>query len=122
ARMNVEFLSEAAKSERLQARQAERCEMIRQFYKWVLAEARNRGDLRADIDPDAAAELLMALNEGIVLLSVAGLRAGSLDSLKTAYVLFVNAALGASGHSPFIAEPILPAAMRNGTHHSGGLH
>src|SRR5258708_6293551 len=73
-RVNVEFLSEAAKSEKIKERQQRRCESIRQFLRWLLTDAQQRGEVRADVDVPAAAELMMALNEGILLLSVARLR------------------------------------------------
>ena len=39
ARVNVEFLSEALKSERIKERQDRRCESIRQFFNTLLSEA-----------------------------------------------------------------------------------
>src|SRR5579859_2447063 len=35
ARVNVEFLSQAAKSERIKERQQRRCESVRQFLRWL---------------------------------------------------------------------------------------
>jgi len=129
ARMHIEFLSEAAKSERLQARQDDRCESARQFLRWLLADAQQHGDVRSDVDVEAAAELMMALNEGILLLSVAGLRRVPLEQLKTAYLSFLNHGLArpsasvfttssSTGSSAAAGAPSDPA--RNGTHHSGG--
>jgi AcrR family transcriptional regulator len=115
ARVSVEFLSEAAKSERIQKRQDQRCESIRQFLHWLLSDAQQRGELRSDVDIAAAAELMMALNEGILLLSVAGLRRVSLDQLKAAYISLLDAGLTSPHQSLFIP------AYRNGTHHEGGL-
>jgi AcrR family transcriptional regulator len=119
ARVNVEFLAEAAKSERLQERQDRRCEMVRQFYRWMLNDTRQRGELRADVDLDAAAELMMALNEGILLLSVAGLRRVPLESLKVAYTAFLNAGLGGPNGFLIPSTPEAPpnAASPNGIHH-----
>jgi AcrR family transcriptional regulator len=104
ARMNVEFWSEAAKSERLKERQQRQAEMVRQFYCWMLSESRARGDLRPDLNLDAAVELMMALNEGIILLSVVGVRRVPIETLKTAYLSFLNAGLGGPGGAePFPA-------------------
>ena len=86
ARVTIEFLAEAAKSERIKERQQRRCESIRQFLQWLLTEAQQRGDVRSDVDVAAAAELMFALNEGILLLTVAGLRKVDLEALKPAYV------------------------------------
>src|SRR5207248_9512877 len=93
ARVNVEFLSEAAKSERIKERQQRRCESIRQFMRWLLTEAQRQGEIRDDVDIDAAAELMMCLNDGILLMSVAGLRSVSLEALKPAYLSLLNAGL-----------------------------
>lgn len=126
ARVNVEFLSEAAKSERIKERQHRRCETIRAFLCWLLTEAQQRGEVRPDVDVAAAAELMMALNEGILLLSVAGLRKIDLEALKPAYVALLNGGLAnpdqpmfssatsANGTSPLITS------THNGTHHEGG--
>jgi len=118
ARVTVEFLSEAAKSERIKERQQRRCESIRAFFHWLLSEAQKRGEVRADVDVSAAAELMMALNEGILLLSVAGLRQVPLDALKPAYIALLNAGLCSPDQSMFpISEPV---GSRNGTHPKGG--
>jgi AcrR family transcriptional regulator len=114
ARVSVEFLSEAAKSERIQHRQDQRCESIRQFLHWMLTEAQQRGEVRSDVDIHAAAELMMALNEGILLLSVAGLRRVPLEALKAAYISLLDSGLTGPDQSLFI-----PPAMRNGTHKGG---
>jgi AcrR family transcriptional regulator len=116
ARMQVEFLSETSKSERLKERQRRRYDTIRQFLQWLLAEAQKRGDVRADADLEASAELMMALHEGIVLLSVSGMRRVSLEHLKAAYVSLLNAGLASQDGSLLSYSPV-----RNGTHHSGGL-
>jgi AcrR family transcriptional regulator len=125
ARVNVEFLSEAAKSERIKERQQRRCETIRQFLCWLLTDAQQRGEVRADVDVRAAAELMMALNEGILLLSVAGLRQVDLETLKPAYVAFLNNGLATPDHSMFSPPgsangAIAPTEARNGAHHQGG--
>ena len=119
ARVSVEFLSEAAKSERIQAHQRRRCDSIRQFLHWLFTEARKRGELRADVDIDAAIELMMALNEGLLLMSVAGLRTVPLDTLKTAYISLLDSGLCSPDHSLFVA-PEAPAVLGNGTYRKGG--
>jgi len=127
ARVNVEFLSEALKSERIRERQDRRCESIRQFFYSLLAEAQKRGEVRVDVDVLAAAELMMALNEGIVLLSVTGLRRVPLEALKVAYLAFLDSGLASPDHSLFPsvgpahgAVAAAAAAPRNGTHPKGG--
>ena len=120
ARVNVEFMSEAAKSERVRERQARRCESVRQFMRWLLAEAQQKGEVRDDVDIDAAAELMIALNEGILLLSVVGLRTVSLEALKPAYLSLLNAGLSSPASTMFAAaaEPA-PAHLLLGE--GGGL-
>ncbi|HEX8969909.1 MAG TPA: TetR/AcrR family transcriptional regulator [Chloroflexota bacterium] len=121
ARVNVEFISEAARSERLKERQLRRCDSIRQFLRWLLSETQHTGDVRHDVDIDAAAELMMALNQGILLMSVAGLRAVSLDALKSAYLALLNSGLSGPASPMFVAAPE-PARLSsaNGTHRNGG--
>jgi AcrR family transcriptional regulator len=120
ARVTVEFLAEAAKSERIKERQQRRCESIRQFLHWLLSEAQRTGDVRPDVDVKAAAELMMALNEGILLLSVAGLRNVDLEALKPAYVSLLDRGLSNPGNSMFVPLPTEALASRNGTHPTGG--
>ena len=116
ARVHVEFLSEAAKSERIQQRQDQRCQTVRQFLQWLLSNAQREGDIRPDVDVEAAAELMMALSDGILLLSVAGLRHVPLDRLKVAYLAFLNHGLSSPSAPMFSGH-----AVHNGTAHSGGL-
>jgi AcrR family transcriptional regulator len=118
ARVSVEFLSEAAKSERIKERQQRRCASIRAFFHWLLSEAQRRGEVRADVDIRASAELMMALNEGILLLSVAGMREVPLEALKPAYVALLNAGLATPDRSLFPTTE--PVGSRNGTHPKGG--
>jgi AcrR family transcriptional regulator len=118
ARMNIEFMAEAAKSERLKDRQQRRCETICQFLHWLLAEAQRRGEVRADVDIDAAAELMLALNNGILMLSVAGLRASNLASLKSAYISLLNTGFCSPARSVFV-HPGEPALTVNGTYSKG---
>jgi AcrR family transcriptional regulator len=125
ARVNIEFLSEGLKDERVKARQDQRCESIRLFFHSLLSEAQQRGEVRADVDIYAAAELMMALNEGIVLLSVSGQRRVPLDQLKVAYLSMLDFGLASPKHSLFPSvgsanEALVAAAPRNGTHPKGG--
>jgi AcrR family transcriptional regulator len=127
ARVSVEFLSEAAKSERLKERQQRRCDTIRQFLRWLLTEARMTGNIREDLDLDAAVDLMMALNEGIVLMSVAGLRQVPLDRLKMAYVAMLNSGLSSPDRPafPYAAAPqadaaLIPTSPLNGAYPNGG--
>lgn len=127
ARVSVEFLSQANKSDRIKERQERRCEMIRQFLRWLLSEARAHGDVRDDFDLDAAVDLMLALNEGIVLLTVAGLRQVPLERLKPAYVALLNGGLSQPDHPilPSCSVAATPAPQRspvllNGAHPKGG--
>ena len=74
--------------------------------------------MRADVDIPAAAELMMALNEGILLLSVAGMREVSLEALKPAYLALLDAGLASPDRSMFPTTE--PLGSRNGTHFKGG--
>jgi AcrR family transcriptional regulator len=127
ARVNVEFLSEALKSERIKERQERRCDSIRQFFHSLLSEAQQHGEVRADVDIQAAAELIMALGEGIVLLSVTGLRRVPLETLKAAYIALLDGGLASPHRSLFPsvgpahgATAVAVAVPRNGTHLNGG--
>jgi AcrR family transcriptional regulator len=104
ARIGREFWSEAPKSERLMERFGEHCARIRQFYHWLMEEGQRAGNLRPEVDVTAAAELLMALNEGVMTLHVAGIRTASLDALKSAYVALLNQGL-ANAERAFVAAP-----------------
>jgi len=122
-RVNVEFLSQALKSEAIKDRQDRRCESIRQFFISLLSDAQQRGEVRFDVDIHAAAELMMALGEGIVLLSVTGLRRVPLESLKVAYIALLDSGLASSEGSLFPSvgpsNSAVAAAIdvsRNGTH------
>jgi AcrR family transcriptional regulator len=120
ARMNLEFMSVAVNSERLKERQERRCESVRQFLRWLLTEAQQQGQVRADVDVDAAAELMMALNEGIVLLSVVGVRKVGLEALKPAYLSLLNAGLSHPTSSMFTALPAPALPTTTNGHHTGG--
>lgn len=120
ARVSVEFLNEAGKSERLKERQQCRLESVRQFFRWLLTEGQRAGEVREDVDVGAAAELMLALNQGILLLSAAGLRVESLEVLKPAYLSLLNTGLS-SPTSPFVGA-VVPSVSptSNGTHSTGG--
>jgi len=120
ARVSVEFMIEAAKSDRVKERQERRCESVRQFMHWLLTESQRRGEIRENVDVDAAAELMMALNEGILILSVAGMRSVSLERLKPAYLALLNAGLSSPRSPMFAAAELAPAITTNGTQHKKG--
>jgi AcrR family transcriptional regulator len=120
ARVNVEFMSEAGKSQRVKDRQERRVETVRQFLRWLFSEAQQQGEIRPDVDVAAAAELMLMLNEGILLLSAVGLRNVSLEALKPAYLSLLNGGLSSPSSAMFASrsEPVLVAT--NGTHPQGG--
>jgi AcrR family transcriptional regulator len=120
ARINLEFMSAAVTSERLKERQERRCESVRAFLRWLMNEARQQGEVREDVDVDAAAELMMALNEGILLLSVVGVRKISLDALKPAYLQLLNAGFSDPTSSMFTAQPAPARQPTSNGHYTGG--
>lgn len=120
SRVSAEFMSAAATSPRVKERQARRVESLRQFMRWMLTEAQRQGEIRSDADIEAAAELMMSLNEGLVLLSVTGLCAVSLERLKPAYLSLLNAGLSLPTSQMFVSSEPVPATTPNGTHTKGG--
>ncbi len=86
-RVSFEFWTEAPKSDALQAERAKLCDSIRQFIVWALTEARSVGELRPDVDIPAAAELILALDDGALLdgglASPSGSLVASADSEQT---------------------------------------
>jgi AcrR family transcriptional regulator len=120
ARVNAEFMNVAATSERVKVRQERRCESVRQFMRWLLTEAQHQGEIRGDVDVEAAAELMLSLNEGILMFSVAGLRTISLERLKPAYLSLLNAGLSIPSSPMFASSMPTPAPTSNGTQHKGG--
>jgi AcrR family transcriptional regulator len=86
----------------------------------LLTEAQQQGQVRDDVDVDAAAELMMALNEGIVLLSVVGVRKVGLETLKPAYLSLLNAGLSYPTSSMFTALPAPALPTTTNGHHTGG--
>jgi AcrR family transcriptional regulator len=121
ARVTLEFLAEAAKSEPINQRQQQRCDSIRQFLHWLLSDAQARGELRSDVDIAASVELMLALNEGILLLSAAGLRKVDLEALKPAYVSLLDRGLANPTRPVFAPTEAAVTASVNGTQHTGGL-
>lgn len=119
ARVNVEFMSQAANSERIKERQDRRCESVRQFIRWILAEGQREGSIRPDVDVAAAAELMLALNEGILLMSVVGVRKVELDALKPAYLSLLNSGFSSPPSALFVAAPAPAALAANGSHKGG---
>ncbi len=102
ARTTFEFWSEARRLGRLQQRHAERSCRIREFFVRLFRDAQARGEIRPGIDLETAAELMMALNDGLLLHHVSGVQTVPLDRLKSTYVSFVNSGLAGAGH-PFLA-------------------
>lgn len=107
ARVSMEFWSQAAKSERVHRRHAEHWERMHRFYAELLATAQRSGAIEPSVDVDAAAELLIALSQGILLLHVAGMQRVSADALKAAYVRLVNRGFSTPSRAflPPIAAP-----------------
>ena len=120
ARVSTEFMAAAVVSKRVKERQARRVESVRQFMHWMLTEAQREGEIRQDVDIEAAAELMMSLNEGLVLLSVTGLREVSLHRLKPAYLSLLNAGLSLPTSPMFGPSEPAPVTTANGTTHQGG--
>lgn len=116
ARVSLEFSTEAARSEPLQARHAERCTAIRQFVERLVGEAQRAGAIRAEVDVFAASELVMALSDGILMHHVSCVQPVPLDALRNAYLAFVNFGLADPAH-PFLGPPAVrqggdPAPLR----------
>lgn len=83
ARLSVEAWCEVPRSERLYARHVERYLRIRQFFRGLLDDAERAGELRADLDKDALAALLLAHR-------AAGVQLVPLLALKAAYTVVLN--------------------------------
>jgi len=92
-RVSFEFWTEAPKSDALQAERAKLCDSIREFIMWTLNAAREAGELRPDINVAAAAELILALDDGIMLHHVSGVQSIPVEELKRAYVAFLDRGL-----------------------------
>jgi hypothetical protein len=112
--VSFEFWTEAPKSDALQAERARLCSSIREFIMWTLNEARETGELRADVDVAAAAELILALDDGIMLHHVSGVQTIPVADLKRAYVTLLDYGLaGPAGTltAPAAPEPIAAATQ-----------
>lgn len=115
-RVSFEFWTEAPKSDALQAERARLCDSIREFIVWTLTEAREAGELRADIDVAAVAELILALDDGIMLHHVSGVQTIPVQDLKRAYVAFLDSGLAGqvgSLTSPAESRPTAAAEGRS---------
>jgi AcrR family transcriptional regulator len=107
-RVSFEFWSEAPKSGALQAERAKLCDSIREFIVWTLSEARQAGELRVDVDIPAAAELILALDDGIMMHHVSGVQPIPIDTLKQAYIALLDSGLANPAGSlvaPVESEP-----------------
>lgn len=109
ARVSIEFWGEATRSEALQARHQQRVQGVRDFLHWLLAEAQRAGEVRPDVDLDAAVELIAALHDGLLLHHVNGVQPLARDHLKAAYIAFLNAALGTPERPLLALPPLTPA-------------
>ena len=116
-RVSFEFWSEAPKSDALQAERAKLCESIREFLVWALAEARDGGELRSDVDLAAAAELILALNDGIMMHHVSGVQTIPLEELKGAYIALLDSGLRAGSSLVASTDPT-PLLATNGARHN----
>jgi AcrR family transcriptional regulator len=103
-RVSFEFWSEAPNSEALQAERARLCDSIREFLGWALTEARDAGELRSDVDIASAAELILALDDGLMMHHVSGVQPLALDILKRTYIALLDSGL-ASPTGSLVAEP-----------------
>lgn len=120
-RLNAEFLSEAAKSERIKARQDQHTDAVRGSLRRLLAAAQCQGHLRPDVEIEPAAELLLGLSEGIRLLYVAGQLHVPLARLKSAYLAFVNTGLSTPDAPLFAPDAAGAEVARHGTPSPGDL-
>ncbi len=98
-RVSFEFWTEAPKSDALQAERAKLCDSIRQFIVWALTEARSVGELRPDVDIPAAAELILALDDGLMLHHVSGVQPIPVAILKRAYTALLDGGLASPSGS-----------------------
>lgn len=92
-KVSMEFWREAQTSERVREQRIALCDGVREFFHWLLGEARRRGELRQDADVPAVTELLMALNDGILMHHATGIQPIPLPALRSAYVAFITHAL-----------------------------
>lgn len=118
-RVSFEFWSEAPKSDALQAERAKLCDSIREFIVWTLTEARQTGELRADVDIPAAAELILALDDGIMLHHVSGVQPIPVDTLKRAYIALLDSGLANPAGSLVAPTESIPATAVDGRSRNG---
>lgn len=107
ARVSFEFWSEAPKSVALQTQRARLCEAFRDFVVSLIAEGKRQGELRPELDEAAVAELILALDDGILMHHVSGVQPIPLDRLERAYFALLNDGLATPSGS-FLGVP-LPA-------------
>lgn len=112
-RVSFEFWSEAPKSGPLQAERAKLCESIREFLVWTLTEARDAGEVRPDIDITVAAELILALDDGIMMHHVSGVQPIPIADLKRAYIALLDSGLAPPAKS-FVSPADSEAAAARG--------
>jgi AcrR family transcriptional regulator len=103
-RLMFEVWSEAMKSDRLAAHNLDRCAGIRDFHVWLLSEARRRGELRDNVDVEATATVMMALNDGLIMQRVCGVEHVDPDALRAAYVSLLNFGLS-NPQQAFLRRP-----------------
>jgi AcrR family transcriptional regulator len=97
----LEFWSEAPKSERLRIERQGLYRSVREAIIGLLRDMQARGEMRADLDVPAIAQLLMAISDGLQMHRAAGLQAVDVGTLKQAYAAFVNYGLaGAPVRNP----------------------
>jgi AcrR family transcriptional regulator len=113
-RVSFEFWSEAPKSDALQAERVRLCDSVREFLAWALTEAHQHGELRTDIDVTAAAELILALDDGLMMHHVSGVQPVPLDALKRAYVALLDRGLAAAAGSLLDPAKLAPDVVADG--------
>jgi len=99
ARVRFEFWSEALKSEALKAQRAKLCQAGREFLVSLMVESKRKGEMRRDVDEAAAAELILALNDGILMHHVSGVQPVPLDQLERVYIALLNNGLASPSGS-----------------------
>jgi AcrR family transcriptional regulator len=105
ARVSFEFWSEAPKSEALQEQRAAVCHAFKDFLVSLIVEGKRQGVVRPDIDDEAVAQLVLALDDGILMHHVSGIQPIALDRLERAYVALLNNGLATPSASFLDASP-----------------
>jgi AcrR family transcriptional regulator len=90
ARVSFEFWSEAPKSEALQERRATVCQAYKDFLVSLILEGKRQGVVRADVDDEAVAQLVLALDDGLLMHHVSGVQSIAADRLERAYICLLN--------------------------------